>query len=55
VARLDRFEQSGFDEDADLNVPKEEIVSMAKVAGYPLEEMLAERGLVMPGTSESAS
>lgn len=45
AAELDRFERSGFDENADLRLPEDEIAAFAKKAGYAPEKSAAARGV----------
>jgi hypothetical protein len=42
---LDKFQQAGFAADADLRLDPKRGREIAKQLGYPLEEVLAERGL----------
>jgi hypothetical protein len=45
ISTLDKFEASGFDVDADIGVKPEEVRELASKVGYPLEEVMKERGL----------
>jgi len=44
ITTLDKFEASGFSMDADIRPKPEEIQELAAKTGYPLAEVLRERG-----------
>jgi len=44
ITTLDKFEASGFSMDADIRPKPEEVRELAAKTGYPLEEVLRERG-----------
>lgn len=55
VAILNKFEAAGFSADADLNMKPDEMRKMSAETGYPLDEVLKERGLTLPPEGGVAS
>jgi hypothetical protein len=47
VVTLDKFEAAGFSANADLSLKPDELRKMAEATGYPLDEVLKERGLTL--------
>jgi Co/Zn/Cd efflux system component len=45
---LDKFEAAGFSADADIRPTPGEVRQFAAEAGYPLDEIAKERGIVLP-------
>ena len=45
IATLDKFERSDFAIDADIHPKSEEVKKLATKAGYPLDQVLRERGI----------
>lgn len=43
VEKLKKFSAGGYSDDVDLRLTREQIFEAAKTAGYPLEEIAAER------------
>jgi hypothetical protein len=45
IATLDKFERSDFAVDAEIRPKPEEVIKLATKAGYPLDQVLKERGI----------
>lgn len=48
IRMLDKLAAAGFRRNADLRLTPEEVRGVAATAGYPLDEVLKERGIVLP-------